>query len=882
MDELNSALQSEGRARLHGQSGIPAAIAAAGAAAAGAAAAEPRLAEPTPLRVLIVEDSEGDARLVRLELEAGGYAVHHQRVHTAAAMADALASAAWDIILCDFMMPGFTGLQAIQLLQLAGLDIPLVLISGNIAEETAVEAMRAGARDYLLKSNLQRLVPAVRRELHEAGERRAARAAAEELRHLASYDRLSGLPNRNLLLERLRQSLARAEGSARSVAVLAVDVRGVGEVNESSGYETGDAVLKKVAHSLQTLVCEGDTLARLDGDRFALVLAEPDAKERVAEVSQQLVLRLAELVTVGEQSFLLSANVGIAVFPEDGGDAETLLKHANSALSLAKRQGRGALQFFSRDLAERQARRALLASEMRRGMERGELFLVYQPQVDLRSGSVMAFEALLRWQHAERGLISPAEFVPIAEDLGLMVPIGEWLIGVACRQLGEWKAAGLGDLRMGINLAPQQLCQPELVQMLTRIVTESGIDASQIDLELTENTLLASGGRNLEQIHALRKLGFSFAIDDFGTGYCNFAYLREFPVDSVKIDRSFVHGVTTNPTDAAICASITSVAHALKLLVIAEGVETKSELACIAGFGCDQVQGYLFSRPLGAADATALLREGRKLEVEHAADAEARTLLIVDDEPNVALALNRALRREGYRILIANGADEGFELLARNRVGVIISDQRMPVMNGTEFLRRVKDLYPHTVRMVLSGYTDLQSVTDAINQGDIYKFLTKPWEDKDLRDTLRDAFARQELAAENARLSAEISAANQLLEAALAAKSDQLDRGETVLKVAYEALAAIPVAVLGIDPAGMIALSNVASDALLGGGAPLVGSFAEERLPQALLDYLAPADGSGSATAQVAGGDYQLVRHTLGASSGGAGTLLTLLRRTSP
>ncbi len=854
--------------------------AAAGSAPIATEADGRERAPAIPLRVLIVEDSEGDARLVLLELEAGGYAVHHQRVYTAGSMADALASDTWDIILCDYMMPGFTGLQAIQLLQISRVDIPLILVSGNIGEETAVEAMRAGARDYLLKSNLQRLVPAVRRELHEAVERRLARAAAEELVHLASHDRLTGLPNRNLLSDRLRQHIAHAERNTQCVAVLALDVRGIGEVNQSAGYETGDAALKCVAQALRLLVREGDTLARLDGDRFAVMIADLDANERVAQLAQQMVLCLAEPVAVGGQTFLLSANAGIALFPGDGRDAETLLKHANLALSLAKRQGRGAVQFFSRDLGERQARRALLAGELHLGLERGELFLEYQPQVDLRSGNICGFEALLRWRHPERGLISPAEFVPIAEDLGLMVPIGEWLTATACRQLGEWKAAGTGDLRMSINLAPQQVCQPELVQMLTRIVKENGIDPSQIDLELTENTLLAAGGRNLEQIRALRKLGYTFAIDDFGTGYCNFAYLREFPVDSVKIDQSFVRGVTTNPSDAAICASIVAVAHALKLRVVAEGVETKAQLASIAGFGCDQMQGFLYSRPLGAADAGALLREGRKLAAEHGAESALRTLLIVDDEPNIALALNRSLRRDGYRILIANGADEGFDLLARNRVGVILSDQRMPVMNGTEFLRRVKDLYPNTVRIVLSGYTDLQSVTDAINQGDIYKFLTKPWEDRELRETLREAFLRQELAAENARLSTEISAANQRLEATLAAKSDQLDRGETVLKVAYEALAAIPVAVLGIDPAGMIALSNAASDALLGGGAPLVGSFAEERLPQGLLDCLAVtvAGDAEPVPARIGGEDYRVVRYALGAASGGAGTLLTLLR----
>jgi len=836
---------------------------------------------PVPLRVLIVEDSEADAGLVLDELELGGYDVQHERVDTAEAMVEALARTAWDIVLSDYTMPSFSGLEAIEVLKASGRDIPLIIISGAIGEETAVGGMRAGARDYLLKSNLRRLAPAVQRELREAADRCRASAAGErheeQLIYLANHDDLTGLPNRNLLEQRLRLDILRNADAGKGIALLALDLDGFRAINEGFGHEIGDAVLKHVAQRLTGHLREADTIARLGGDRFCMVLSDLATSDPITAIGRQLLAAIAEPIVVDGYHHLLSGSIGVAVFPEDGSDAPTLLKHVDSALNHAKRLGRNTLQFFSAELNAQQIRRRDLERDLRSAFERRELWLAYQPQVDLRSGSVFGFEALLRWTHAEQGPVSPVEFVPIAEECGLIVPIGEWVFETACRQLREWDAAGFGGLRIGVNLSVRQVARPELAATFARIIAATGVDPSQIELELTENTLLAAGGDNAEQLAALRRLGVTLSIDDFGTGYCNFSYLRQFPVDWVKIDRSFVQGITTHPADAAIYASIIQVAHALGLRVMAEGVEGEGELQALAAYGCDAIQGFLFSRPLAAADALALLREGCKLAIERDPGARERTLLLVDDEPNIATALKRVLRREGYRILIAGSAQEGFEQLAKHRVGVVISDQRMPNMNGTEFLRKVKDLYPDTVRLVLSGYTDLQSVTSAINEGAIYKFLTKPWDDQQLLENVREAFHRQELAAENVRLSSQIKEVNQRLEAALAAQSDQLEKDETVLDVAHETLAAIPVPVLGIDPSGMIAISNAAGDALLGGGASLVGSYARERLPQRLLERLADIEDQGCYRISIAGQAYRLVRRSLGLASLGEGALLVLL-----
>jgi EAL domain-containing protein (putative c-di-GMP-specific phosphodiesterase class I)/CheY-like chemotaxis protein len=352
-------------------------------------------------------------------------------------------------------------------------------------------------------------------------------------------------------------------------------------------------------------------------------------------------------------------------------------------------------------------------------------------------------EALLRWNHPVQGLVPPLAFIPAAERSGLVVPIGAWVIDEACRQIRAWRTAGFDDIKLAVNVSARQFGSGGLEAVVQSALARHGVTPGQLEIELTESMLMEAPELAIERLAALKRIGIKLSLDDFGTGYSSLAYLSRFPVDHLKIDRSFVECIASDPNAASISTSIIALAHRMGLRVIAEGVETEAQLAYLTRHGCDEMQGYYFSRPLPAAQFTELLREGRTLPAA-STPAHARTLLLVDDEPNVLSAIRRSLHGDNYRILSARDASEGLDLLARNEVQVILSDQRMPGMSGIDFFGRVKALHPDTVRIVLSGYAELESVIQAVNTGAIYKFLTKPWDEEQLRVQLRDAFRYHE------------------------------------------------------------------------------------------------------------------------------------------
>lgn len=384
--------------------------------------------------------------------------------------------------------------------------------------------------------------------------------------------------------------------------------------------------------------------------------------------------------------------------------------------------------------------------ELRRALVQDELRVYFQPRVNLASGEICGAEALVRWQHPERGLVPPSEFIPLAEDTGLILPLGEWVIRNVCRQQRVWLDGGLSVPPVAVNLSALQFRQKNLVQLIRHELAANQLGAKYLEIEITESTLMDSVDEAAATLQELRATGIKISLDDFGTGHSSLSRLRRLPIDHLKIDQSFVCNLTTEPEDAAICLAIIGLAHNLRMTVIAEGVETEGQANYLRQHHCDEMQGYYFSRPLPVGDFEQLLVQRRTLVLPVRPANERRTLLLVDDETDVLSALKRMLRLEGYDIITATSAREGLELLSIYPVQVIISDQRMPQMSGSEFLSRVRDLHPHTVRLILSGYADLRSVTEAINHGAIYKFLTKPWDDEMLRMDLREAFRHQELA----------------------------------------------------------------------------------------------------------------------------------------
>lgn len=675
------------------------------------------------------------------------------------------------------------------------------------------------------------------------------RRAEEDLVYFATHDELTELPNRTLLQDRMRQAMAQATRNGDMVAILFIDIDRFKYINDSLGFDIGDVVLRTTAEHLTNCIRQVDTVARLGGDEFVMLLTSTTKTEDITAVAQKILARLSLPFKVHSQEIFVTASIGISVFPKDGEDPPVLLKNAETAMYRAKDAGKNQFQFYAEQMNDMAVRRLFIESQMRLALEREEFIVYYQPQADIENGRIIGVEALVRWNHPEKGIIQPGEFIEIAEETGLIVPLGEWVLETACRQAVAWQHAGLPKLRMSVNLSGRQLAQSDLTQIIERILFKTGLKPRLLDLELTESMLIQNAEESISKLSQLRKMGLHLSIDDFGTGYSALGYLNRFPINAIKIDKSFVNGITSDPQAAALARSIISMAHELRLRVIAEGVETEGQLAFLANRHCDEIQGYYLSQPLPAEACAKMLREfaGMQFVQEQAGDVKERTLLLVDDEPNVVAALKRLLRKENYRILSATGAHEGLELLATHSVGVIISDQRMPVMTGVEFLSRVKELYPETVRIVLSGYTDLNSVTDAINQGAIYKFLTKPWDDDTLKANILEAFQRFELKQDNLRLGREIERANhelseinRVLEQRVEEKTRHLQQNINILQISQEILEHLPTAVIGIDESGLIVMANQVAQGMFSKdkGDSLLGNMAVDYLSAILPDRM--------------------------------------------
>ncbi len=565
-------------------------------------------------------------------------------------------------------------------------------------------------------------------------------AAAERIQYLSSYDPLTNLPNRNLFADRLNQALINAHRFNRETAVILLDLDRFRIINDTLGPPVGDEILVEIARRLNLQVREGDTIGRRSGNEFGFVMANISHERDVIALAQRMLDAITVPFAVGGQSIVITASIGISVSPRNGSATDTLLKGADAALLRAKRAGRNTFRFYSPEMDADAERRLGLEAELRKALQHNQLTVYYQPQISLESGNLIGMEALLRWNNPRFGPVSPAEFIPIAEETGLILPIGEWVLRSACRQTRLWLNLGLVNLRVAVNLSTRQFRQANLPDLVSEALAESGLPPGALELEITESAFIDDVEEAIAQCRALKAIGTKLSLDDFGTGYSSLAYVSRFPFDKIKIDQSFVRDIIENPVNAAIATAAIVMARSMNLSVLAEGVETEAQASFLRGRRCDAMQGYLFSRALPAAEFEQLLIGNKRLPLPDKPHEFQQTLLVVDDEPNILTSLSRLLRREGFQILTALSPSEAFEHLAKQPVQVILSDQRMPEMSGTEFLARVRQLYPDTIRIVLTGYTDLDSVTGAINRGAIYKFLTKPWDDDQLREQIRDAF----------------------------------------------------------------------------------------------------------------------------------------------
>jgi diguanylate cyclase (GGDEF)-like protein len=643
----------------------------------------------------------------------------------------------------------------------------------------------------------------------------AGRDAERRIEELANFDEITGMANRANLLQHLDSAVHAARMDERTLSLFSIEVPRIAELAGTMGFGAADALAMAVAANLSQVCADDELIAHLGSGEFALMRRHAAHDDLAVDQQRATVLKdaLQQPISLVGADIFPQCRIGIAMFPKDGADGNQLLAAARAARR--NTTASDAVTFFKPESNARVRRELQLESALHQALPRGEFSLAYQPQVCLTTGLIIGAEALLRWRSAELGEVPPDEFIGVAERSGRIAVIGDWVIREACEQIVRWRQAGVPPIRIGINISPVQFQLGDVAGTIQKTLRETGASASLLGVELTESALLQDGDRVAATLTGLRASGIEISLDDFGTGFSSLSRLRTLPIDVLKIDRSFVSDVIAAPESASVTRSIINLAHGLKIPVLAEGVETEGQLNMLSANGCDRIQGHFFSRPVSADDMAAMLTAGQRLAAKAKPAQVSRTLLLVDDEGSVLSALKRLFRRDGYTIMTATSGAEALELLAVSSVDVIVSDQRMPGMTGVDFLRRVKALHPHTIRMTLSGYTDLQSIIDAVNEGAVYKFLVKPWDDERLREHVKTAFEQKELGDDNRRLQREVAeangdlaAVNRRLEDLLEHQREQSQLMQASAGGARDLIDALPAAVFGLDSDGTLAYLN--------------------------------------------------------------------------
>lgn len=564
------------------------------------------------IRILLVDDDEDDYTMTRDMLFDAKNLEH--KLHWISSYDEALKAVIegnYDVYLFDYRLGEHTGLDLLDNAVRHGCRSPIILLTGQGDHEVDIKAMKAGASDYLVKTDIN--TPLLERSIRYALERKRNE---KRISHMAFYDCLTDLPNRSLFRDRLKQAIALSERKQNLLAVLFLDIDNFKRVNDTFGHHLGDDLLRAVADRLRGIIRNSDSLtrqstedlfARLGGDEFTVLLCDVKEVDDAARVAQRIIETLSRPFMLDNHEVFVTSSIGITIYPHDGKDDDSLLRNADAAMYYAKETGRNRYHYYRQAMNASALKKLILENDLRRAIEGGELLLYYQPQIDIETGKIIGMEALIRWQHPQQGLVPPSEFIPLAEETGLINPLSDWVLKTACMQNRDWRREGLPRIPVSVNLTSQQFQQKDFVRTLGEVLEESDSAPQDLILEITESTLMKNTDIAYTTIQELNRMGLRLTIDDFGTGYSSLSYLKRFPIYAIKIDRAFTEEISDDPEDAAIARAIISMAKNLKMEVIAEGVETERQLAYLHEHGCAKIQGYLFSRPLPVDEAIKIL-----------------------------------------------------------------------------------------------------------------------------------------------------------------------------------------------------------------------------------------------------------------------------------
>ncbi len=571
------------------------------------------------IKILLIDDDEDDFVMTRdILAEAENLGHELEWISTYQEALGSIAENRHDVYILDFRLGEKTGLELLTEAAANGSRAPFILLTGQGDRETDIQAMKAGAADYLVKGDIN--APLLERSIRYAIERKRNE---EDVFRMAYYDSLTRLPNRTLFLDRLFQAISQAERHESMFAIMFLDIDNFKRINDTFGHAVGDRLLIAITERLHSTMRKSDSVARqtikdmfarLGGDEFTVLLHEVKHVENAAKVAQRIIDVLSLPFTLEGTEIFITASIGISIFPQDGRDVDDLLKNADAAMYHAKEQGKNNYQYYRQAMNASAFEKLTLENTLRKAVENDELVLHYQPQFDITTGKITGLEALIRWDHPEKGLIPPVKFIPLAEETGIIFPMSEWVLKTASRQCNIWKDAGHKDIPISVNISSRHFQHRNLVKSISESLSQAGINPNDMMIEITESAIMQDTETVLLTLSELADMGMRMILDDFGTGYSSLSYLKRFPIHALKIDRSFTSEISADPEEALIARAIISLARNLKMLVIAEGVETGQQLRYLQDYGCNEIQGYLFSRPLPTDDITEMLaaeKEGR-------------------------------------------------------------------------------------------------------------------------------------------------------------------------------------------------------------------------------------------------------------------------------